>query len=216
MLVVDQRPIQLAGASSRDDVLNRLIQCIGRDGALLLGVGLREDGTIDKDDALALRTIGLWLDENGEAVYGTRGGPWLPDAGASPPARATTCSSSPSSSTTGTSPCRRCRPRCSRHACSRARRWDCARAAAASRSASRAAAATSARLPSSSSTLDREAMTLPVMEVSQPKPLSQGKPVEVSGEWKGREKQLSKTHVNDGDFNTVWAAPENWQRLGTN
>ncbi len=63
---------------TRDDVLGKLIDCIGRDGGLLLGVGPREDGTIDSDDASALRAIGLWMKENGEAVYGTRGGPWKP------------------------------------------------------------------------------------------------------------------------------------------
>jgi alpha-L-fucosidase len=39
--------------------------------------------------------------------------------------------------------------------------------------------------------------------------ISRGKPVEVSGEWQGREEELSKTHVNDGDFDTIWAGPEN-------
>lgn len=63
---------------TRDDVIGKLIECIGRDGGLLLGVGPREDGTIDREDAFALRNIGLWMKENGEAVYGTRGGPWMP------------------------------------------------------------------------------------------------------------------------------------------
>lgn len=39
--------------------------------------------------------------------------------------------------------------------------------------------------------------------------LSQGKPVEVSGEWPGREELLGKAHVNDGRFDTIWAGPEN-------
>lgn len=63
---------------TREDVIGKLIECIGRDGGLLLGVGPREDGTIDREDAAALRNIGLWMQENGEAVYGTRGGPWMP------------------------------------------------------------------------------------------------------------------------------------------
>jgi alpha-L-fucosidase len=63
---------------TRDDVLTKLIDCIGRDGGLLLGLGPREDGTIDKEDAAALRAIGLWMQDHGEAVYGTRGGPWKP------------------------------------------------------------------------------------------------------------------------------------------
>ena len=40
-------------------------------------------------------------------------------------------------------------------------------------------------------------------------PLSAGKAVSVSGEWIGREKELSKKHVADGSFSTIWAAPEN-------
>ncbi len=63
---------------TRDDVIGKLIECIGRDGGLLLGLGPREDGTIDREDASALRTIGVWMKENAEAVYGTRGGPWTP------------------------------------------------------------------------------------------------------------------------------------------
>ena len=63
---------------TRDDVLTKFIDCLGRDGGLLLGVGPREDGTIDPDDAAALRVIGLWMQEHAEAVYGTRGGPWKP------------------------------------------------------------------------------------------------------------------------------------------
>ncbi len=63
---------------SRDEVVTKLIDCIGRDGGLLLGVGPREDGTLDRDDVIALREIGLWLREHGDAVYGTRGGPWKP------------------------------------------------------------------------------------------------------------------------------------------
>ena len=55
-----------------------IIQCIGRDGNALLGIGPRPDGTIDRDTAARLLELGDWLKLNGEAVYGTRGGPWLP------------------------------------------------------------------------------------------------------------------------------------------
>ena len=43
----------------------------------------------------------------------------------------------------------------------------------------------------------------------QSAPLSSGKPVAVSGEWKGRERELSMQHVVDNNFSTIWAAPEN-------
>jgi len=42
-----------------------------------------------------------------------------------------------------------------------------------------------------------------------PSSISRGKPVEVSGEWAGREDHLSKNHVNDGNYDTIWAGPEN-------
>jgi len=45
-------------------------------------------------------------------------------------------------------------------------------------------------------------------------PVSQGKPVTVSGEWPGREKELSKTHANDGNFDTIWAGADEQARTG--
>ncbi len=46
------------------------------------------------------------------------------------------------------------------------------------------------------------AIVAPVM------PVSQGKPVTVSGEWTGRE-SLKKENINDGNTDTIWAGPEN-------
>jgi alpha-L-fucosidase len=64
----------------KTEVLGWLIPCIGRDGSLLLGVGPRADGTHDPSHAQALEEIGAWMKDNGEAIYGTRGGPWKPSA----------------------------------------------------------------------------------------------------------------------------------------
>jgi alpha-L-fucosidase len=55
-----------------------LVKAAGRDGNLLLNVGPRPDGQIDPPQAQRLREIGAWLRQNGESIYGTRGGPWLP------------------------------------------------------------------------------------------------------------------------------------------
>lgn len=41
-----------------------------------------------------------------------------------------------------------------------------------------------------------------------PKRISQGKPVEVSSVWPGREKELAQTHITDGKLDTLWAAEE--------
>ena len=58
------------------ELLEQLIYSIGLDGNYLLNIGPRADGTIDPKHAERLLEIGGWLKENGEAVYGTRGGPY--------------------------------------------------------------------------------------------------------------------------------------------
>ena len=60
--------------------LDMLIRGAGGDGNILLNVGPRPDGVIDPAQANLLREIGVWLQKNGEAIYGTRGGPWKPAA----------------------------------------------------------------------------------------------------------------------------------------
>jgi alpha-L-fucosidase len=55
-----------------------LVGAVGRDGNFILNVGPRPDGEIDPPQADRLHEIGEWLKQNGESIYGTRGGPWLP------------------------------------------------------------------------------------------------------------------------------------------
>jgi alpha-L-fucosidase len=45
---------------------------------MLLNVGPRPDGRIDPAQADRVREMGQWLSRNGESIYATRGGPWLP------------------------------------------------------------------------------------------------------------------------------------------
>jgi alpha-L-fucosidase len=59
-------------------LLQLLVGAAGRDGNFLLNVGPRPDGEIDPAQVERLRQIGEWLKKNGESIYGTRGGPWLP------------------------------------------------------------------------------------------------------------------------------------------
>lgn len=59
-------------------LLQLLIGAAGRDGNFILNVGPRPDGEIDPSQAERLHEIGEWLKQNGESIYGTRGGPWLP------------------------------------------------------------------------------------------------------------------------------------------
>jgi len=61
-----------------DRILRLLVGAAGRDGNFLLNVGPRPDGEIDPSQVERLHEIGEWLRQNGESIYGTRGGPWLP------------------------------------------------------------------------------------------------------------------------------------------
>src|SRR5690606_36384205 len=57
-----------------DDIVDDLIDIVSKNGALLLNIGPRPDGTIPEPEELILLGIGEWLALNGEAIYGTR--PW--------------------------------------------------------------------------------------------------------------------------------------------
>ena len=49
--------------------------CVSKNGALLLNIGPKPDGTIPEPEQELLRRIGRWLSVHGEAIYGTR--PWV-------------------------------------------------------------------------------------------------------------------------------------------
>ena len=66
------------GAKPPGKVITMLAQCAGGDGNMLLNVGPRPDGKIDPAQVEAIRQVGDWLQVNGESIYGTRGGPYLP------------------------------------------------------------------------------------------------------------------------------------------
>lgn len=55
-------------------LIGDLVDIVSKNGALLLNIGPRPDGTIPEQEAKRLEDIGKWLAVNGEAIYHTR--PW--------------------------------------------------------------------------------------------------------------------------------------------
>ncbi|MDH3650649.1 MAG: alpha-L-fucosidase, partial [Saprospiraceae bacterium] len=63
---------------SKKECIHTLLQTVGGDGNLLFNVGPMADGRIEQRQIDRLKEMGDWLAINGDAVYGTRGGPVKP------------------------------------------------------------------------------------------------------------------------------------------
>ncbi|MGA2578203.1 MAG: alpha-L-fucosidase [Bryobacteraceae bacterium] len=59
---------------SPESLVQQLVDIVSKNGALLLNVGPKPDGTIPEQAQNVLLAMGRWLSTNGEAIYGTR--PW--------------------------------------------------------------------------------------------------------------------------------------------
>lgn len=57
---------------SADGIIRNLVDNVACGGNLCLNVSPRSDGTIPDNQQQVLRTIGKWLRQNGEGIYGTR------------------------------------------------------------------------------------------------------------------------------------------------
>jgi alpha-L-fucosidase len=63
---------------STQQCIQTLLQTVGGDGNLLFNVGPTSDGIIEERQVARLKEMGGWLKKYGDAVYGTRGGPFMP------------------------------------------------------------------------------------------------------------------------------------------
>ena len=70
--VLDWRPMEYSG------LVTTLTNALVRDGNLLLNFGPDRHGNIPQAAVDTLLKMGKWLNLVGDAVYGTRGGPWQP------------------------------------------------------------------------------------------------------------------------------------------
>ncbi len=61
---------------SADAMLEMLIQIVGNGGNYLLNVGPDSKGVIPLESQTRLKVMGDWLQKNGDAVYGTKAGPY--------------------------------------------------------------------------------------------------------------------------------------------
>ncbi|MGN6371054.1 MAG: alpha-L-fucosidase [Phycisphaerae bacterium] len=63
---------------SSQDIISYLANCAIRDMVLLANVSPDRHGQIPELEQQRLREVGQWLQKNGDAIYGTRAGPWQP------------------------------------------------------------------------------------------------------------------------------------------
>jgi alpha-L-fucosidase len=63
---------------TRDQLVRYMANCVVRNMILLVNVGPDRHGVIPELEQKRLREMGEWMTKMGDAIYGTRGGPWEP------------------------------------------------------------------------------------------------------------------------------------------
>ena len=71
------------GFSEHDDawkptakLIENLVDIVSKGGNYLLNIGPKGDGSIPEESITAMKTIGKWMDTNGQAIYGTTASPF--------------------------------------------------------------------------------------------------------------------------------------------
>jgi alpha-L-fucosidase len=74
----DANSIASGHVMSRDDMVRYMANCVVRNMTLMVNVGPDRHGVIPELEQKRLREMGQWMNKMGDAIYGTRGGPWEP------------------------------------------------------------------------------------------------------------------------------------------
>jgi len=61
------------------ECIQTLIRTAAGNGNLLLNVSPMPDGRMEEREVTRLKEVGAWLGRNGESIYGTKGGPYVPN-----------------------------------------------------------------------------------------------------------------------------------------
>ena len=77
----DKQAIANGAVYSLDELINYLANSAVRNMSFLLNISPDRHGVIPQIHQQRLREMGAWLKKAGDAIYGTRGGPWEPVEG---------------------------------------------------------------------------------------------------------------------------------------
>lgn len=66
------------GWKSASKILRSLVKVVSRGGNYLLNIGPRGDGSVPEQSISVLKEVGLFMEKNGESIYGTRALPLYP------------------------------------------------------------------------------------------------------------------------------------------